>query len=111
MNKYIRQYYILQIIPVIIAGYSMGGRAALSFASKYPQMIKGLILESASAGIIEENLRKERTEQDEKLAEFIETHSIEEFVDYWMNISLFDSQKNLSKEKLEEIKKSKIKKF
>ncbi len=29
----------------------MGGRAALSFALKYPQKIKALILESTSAGI------------------------------------------------------------
>lgn len=95
--------------PVIIVGYSMGGRAALCFASKYPQMLKGLILESASAGIIEENIRRERTENDEKLAEFIEAHPLEEFVDYWINISLFNSQKNISEEKLEKIKKLKLK--
>jgi 2-succinyl-6-hydroxy-2,4-cyclohexadiene-1-carboxylate synthase len=94
--------------PVIIAGYSMGGRAALTFALKYPQMLKGLILESASAGIIEEDLRKERAEADEKLAEFIKTHSMEEFVNYWMNFSLFISQMNLPDEKLEEIRRIKI---
>jgi 2-succinyl-6-hydroxy-2,4-cyclohexadiene-1-carboxylate synthase len=95
--------------PVIIAGYSMGGRAALSFASKYPQMIKGLILESTSAGIIDETLRKERADQDKKLAEFILSHTLEEFVDYWMNISLFDSQKKLPERNLAKIKESKLK--
>ncbi|MDR3626992.1 MAG: 2-succinyl-6-hydroxy-2,4-cyclohexadiene-1-carboxylate synthase [Ignavibacteriaceae bacterium] len=95
--------------PVIIAGYSMGGRAALSFASRYPEMLRGLILESTSAGINYPDLRKDRAEQDEKLAEFIETHSMEEFVDYWMNISLFESQKKLPAKKLTTVRKSKLK--
>jgi 2-succinyl-6-hydroxy-2,4-cyclohexadiene-1-carboxylate synthase len=95
--------------PVIIAGYSMGGRAALSFALKYPNILKGLILESASAGINEENQKRERVKNDEKLAEFIETHTMEEFVNYWMNLNLFNSQKDLPGEKLEEIKKVKMK--
>jgi 2-succinyl-6-hydroxy-2,4-cyclohexadiene-1-carboxylate synthase len=94
--------------PIILAGYSMGGRTALSFAVKYPSMINGLILESTGAGIIDENLRIERTAGDEKLAEFIETHSMEEFVDNWMNLSLFDSQKNLPEEKQEQIRKQKL---
>jgi 2-succinyl-6-hydroxy-2,4-cyclohexadiene-1-carboxylate synthase len=95
--------------PVIISGYSMGGRAALSFASKYPDMIKGLILESTGAGIEDENLKNERAKQDEELTRFIEENTIEEFINYWMNIDLFNSQKSLPKEKLIKIKKSKLK--
>lgn len=95
--------------PVIIAGYSMGGRAALSFASRYPEMLRGLILESTSAGIADVVLRQERIEHDEKLAEFIETHSIEEFADYWMNINLFESQKKLPAEKLISVREFKLK--
>ena len=75
---------------IILAGYSMGGRAALSFAVKHPEMLKGLILESASAGIKEKSLRSERVNSDEQLARYIEAHSLEEFVDFWMNIDLFD---------------------
>jgi 2-succinyl-6-hydroxy-2,4-cyclohexadiene-1-carboxylate synthase len=86
----------------------MGGRAALSFASKYPELIKGLILESTSAGISEERLRNERLDQDQKLAEFIEAHTIGEFVEYWINISLFDSQKKMSAEKQENLKRLKL---
>ena len=37
--------------PVILMGYSMGARLALSFAIKYPQLLAGLILESGSFGI------------------------------------------------------------
>ena len=94
--------------PIIIAGYSMGGRAALSYASKHQHLLKGLTLESTNAGIMVENSRRQRIEDDKKLAEFIETHTIEEFVDYWSNISLFKSQLNLPKEKLDIIKKTKL---
>ena len=94
---------------IILAGYSMGGRAALSFAVKHPEMLKGLILESASAGIKEKSLRSERVNSDEQLARYIEAHSLEEFVDFWMNIDLFDSQKNLPKEKFAAVRTSKLK--
>lgn len=94
---------------ILLVGYSMGGRAALSFAANHPEIIKGLILESSSAGIEDSQQRMERTVSDEKLAQFIESHSMAEFVDYWMNIDLFNSQKNLPKIKLNEIRESKLK--
>lgn len=93
---------------VILAGYSMGGRAALSYAVKFPQNICGLILESSTTGISSENLRIERIERDKELSEFILNNSIEAFVDYWRNLDLFNSQKNLPTEKLNEIKKAKL---
>ena len=94
---------------IILAGYSMGGRLALSFAVKHPEMLQGLILESSSAGIKEESLRNERVAQDERIAGFIESHTLEEFIDYWMNIDLFKSQKYLPKEKLTDVRNSKLK--
>lgn len=93
---------------IILAGYSMGGRAALSFAVNYPHKICGLILESSTTGISSENLRIERTERDKELSEFILNNSIGAFVDYWRNLDLFNSQKNLPAEKLNEIKKAKL---
>ena len=94
---------------VILIGYSMGGRAALSFTLKYPDMVEALVLESASAGIKEDNLREERAKKDEELAEYIETHSIEDFVDHWMNLELFNTQRRFSNRKREEIRELKIK--
>ncbi|MHB1686894.1 MAG: 2-succinyl-6-hydroxy-2,4-cyclohexadiene-1-carboxylate synthase [Ignavibacteriaceae bacterium] len=94
--------------PVILAGYSMGGRVALNFAVNNPGKIRALILESSTAGIKDEKLRRERQIQDEKLAFFIEQNSIEDFVDYWMNIDLFSSQKNLPKEILKKIRELKL---
>lgn len=94
---------------ILLAGYSMGGRAALQFALNFTEKLKCLILESSTAGIEEDKQRAARIKADEKLARYIETHSIEEFVNYWMNIDLFKSQKKLSKEILTSVKRDKLK--
>jgi 2-succinyl-6-hydroxy-2,4-cyclohexadiene-1-carboxylate synthase len=94
---------------IILAGYSMGGRAALSYASKSQDKLKAMILESAAPGITSENLRKERITTDEELANFILENPIEKFINYWMNIDLFKSQKSLPKEKLKLIHNNKLK--
>ncbi len=85
----------LQIEKVDMLGYSMGGRLALTFALKYPEKTRKLILESASPGLEHEEERVERRKQDKKLSEKIAGDGIEAFVDYWENIPLFVSQKSL----------------
>lgn len=92
----------------IICGYSMGGRAALSFAVKNNAMLKGLVLESSSAGIAEAELREERIEKDEALASFIEEKSIDTFVDYWMSLDMFNTQRRFSEEKRSKIRDAKL---
>ena len=92
----------------ILIGYSIGGRAALSYSVKYPEMIEGLILESSTAGIKDENERKERIKKDEEIADYLLNHSIEEFIDYWMDMDIFNTQKRFANSKLEEIKNSKL---
>ena len=86
----------------------MGGRAALSYSVKYPETIEGLILESSTAGIKDENERKERIKKDEEIADYLLNHSIEEFIDYWMDMDIFNTQKRFANSKLEEIKNSKL---
>lgn len=98
----------LNLSSVIIIGYSMGGRAALNYAIKYPQKVKALLLESSTPGITGDNLRGQRVQNDENLSGFILNNSIEKFVDYWMNIDLFRSQKNLSTEKLKTVRENKL---
>jgi len=93
---------------VILVGYSMGGRAALSYACKNPKEISGLILESTTAGLDDPIQIQERIESDTKLAEFIEDNSIETFVDYWLNLPLFNSQQRLNIEIINEIRHSKL---
>lgn len=94
---------------IILAGYSMGGRAALSYFFNYPNNVKGLFLESTSPGLKNYYDRIERRKSDTQLAEKIKINGIESFVNYWMNIPLFDSQKKLSEEELDEIKNAKLK--
>ncbi len=94
--------------PVILLGYSMGGRAAISFAVRFPEQLKGLILEGASAGIRNDKERSERVIKDFELASMIEKNSIEYFVDYWMNLEIFATQQRFSNTRLQEIRSSKI---
>ena len=92
---------------IFLLGYSMGGRIALSYASIYPDDLKGLILESASAGIKNDEERQKRYEEDLKLAEFIETHTLEEFIEMWHDQELFNTQRRFSNDKLKKMKKKK----
>jgi 2-succinyl-6-hydroxy-2,4-cyclohexadiene-1-carboxylate synthase len=93
---------------VIIAGYSMGGRIALNFALQYGNLLKGLIVESSTWGINDEIQREERIIQDEKLAEFIISNPIDTFIDYWMNLELFNTQRRLPSEVLARIRERKL---
>ncbi len=105
-------YELIKLLPakkMILAGYSMGARAALSFAVKYPQLIKALILESSSPGIKDKDQREARKKDDDLLAKFIIENSVEEFVNRWMNIDLFKSQKKLPKAIIEKQFESKLK--
>lgn len=85
----------LQIKKCHLLGYSMGGRTALSFAMWYPEFVSSLLLESASPGLQEVEERKARLANDKKLAEKILTDDVALFVQFWENIPLFQSQKNL----------------
>lgn len=98
----------LLINKAIILGYSMGGRAALFYAATQPKKIKGLILESTIAGIENQKDRNERIKSDEKLAQYIEKHSIENFVELWMDKEIFNTQRRFPNHKLESIKRKKI---
>ncbi len=103
--KYVKDH--LTPNKIFLLGYSMGGRIALSYATIYPDDLKGLILESASAGIKNDEERKKRYEDDLKLAEFIETHTLEEFIEMWSDQELFNTQRRFSNDKLKKIKKKK----
>src|SRR5690625_2649067 len=88
----------LDIKKVHLLGYSMGGRAALSFAITYPESVATLILESASPGLKTEIERENRIEADARLTELILERGVEHFVSYWENIPLFETQKRLAPE-------------
>jgi 2-succinyl-6-hydroxy-2,4-cyclohexadiene-1-carboxylate synthase len=93
---------------VILAGYSMGGRLSLCYAYTYPERVLGLILESTNPGFKDKKQRENRIIEDEELAEFILSHSMNEFVDMWMNKEIFATQLRFSDVKRDEIKKRKL---
>jgi len=93
---------------VILAGYSMGGRLALCYAYTYPERVLGLILESTSPGFKDKSEREKRIKEDKELAEYISSHSSEDFIDLWMNKEIFATQLRFSEVKRDEIKRRKL---
>ncbi|MCK7528596.1 MAG: hypothetical protein MZV64_69105 [Ignavibacteriales bacterium] len=73
----------------------------------YPEDIKGLILESSTAGIKNDEERQKRYEADLKIAEFIESHSLDEFIEMWNDQELFNTQEKVSNDKLKTLKRKK----
>lgn len=103
LNKIFKE---LELEKVILVGYSMGGRAALSYCIKYNKNIIGAVFESTTAGIQDFNERKERVELDFLLAERIKLEGIEKFIEYWFSIPLFESLRNFKN--IEKIKSKRI---
>ena len=84
-----------EITKLVIVGYSMGGRTALSFAVENPNIVKALILESSTAGIEDEVERNLRIKTDSEIAKNILNNGIESFVQYWLGLPFFRSLKSL----------------
>lgn len=80
---------------VHVIGYSMGGRAALALAAWRPDRIRSAIVIGASAGLADADARSARRRDDETLADRIESEGLEAFVEAWMALPLFASQRRL----------------
>jgi len=99
----------LRLKETILCGYSMGGRVALNFALTKPDLIKGLILESASAGFKNVKEKDVRKKGDEDLAAYIENNSLEDFTAMWFDQELFGTLRRFSNEKLKRMKEERTK--
>jgi 2-succinyl-6-hydroxy-2,4-cyclohexadiene-1-carboxylate synthase len=86
----------MQLDRVALAGYSMGGRAALRFALRHPARVSALVLESTSPGILDRAERGERKKADDARADMIERDGVAAFVDYWENLPLWNTQGRMS---------------
>ncbi len=93
----------LGINQVILCGYSMGGRAALSFYFACPGRVAGLVLESTNPGIQDETEREKRVQSDSELINRIQSNGIEEFIDFWYSLPLFESLENIPSRYLDEL--------
>ncbi|WP_017797439.1 2-succinyl-6-hydroxy-2,4-cyclohexadiene-1-carboxylate synthase [Oceanobacillus kimchii] len=103
-----KQLNKMNIMKFHLVGYSMGGRTAIHFANEFPHMVQSLILESASPGLSSELEQSQRQQNDKNLANYILQNGIEEFVNYWQDIPLFLSQKELSEEKQQQIRNERL---
>lgn len=85
----------LGLKDINLVGYSMGGRLALGFTINYPDIVKHLFLEGATAGINDDKQRKNRILADNKKADEVIKIGMEAFIENWENLPIFKSQKNL----------------
>lgn len=72
-----------------LCGYSMGGRIALHVALAAPERVERLLLVATTAGIEDAAARAARRADDEALAAFAGTATIEQFADRWAAQPLF----------------------
>ena len=70
-------------------GYSMGGRLCLQLAVDHPELVRRLVLVSATAGIDDAVERAARRRADEQLAASIERDGVDGFLDRWLAMPLF----------------------
>jgi 2-succinyl-6-hydroxy-2,4-cyclohexadiene-1-carboxylate synthase len=90
----------LGIARAVWLGYSLGGRLALGIGVRHPDRVSALILESATAGIQDEQERQQRAEADLALARRIEESGVETFVEEWERLPIWESQRALPNEVL-----------
>jgi 2-succinyl-6-hydroxy-2,4-cyclohexadiene-1-carboxylate synthase len=81
----------LNIKQCILVGYSLGGRIALYLAIHFPQYFRGVILESASPGLSNQQERDRRIVQDYQLAAQLESLDLADFIQQWYSQPLFAS--------------------
>jgi 2-succinyl-6-hydroxy-2,4-cyclohexadiene-1-carboxylate synthase len=94
----------LELPPLHVVGYSMGGRLALYTALMYPAMVTRLTLESASPGLATETERADRRAADEALADQIETNGMVWFATMWEQLPLFQHQSEKVREVLRAVR-------
>lgn len=84
--------------PADLVGYSMGGRVALHFAAARPDLVRRLVLESASPGLETDDERRARRASDEALAQRILADGLDAFLDFWERQPIFESRGRLETE-------------
>jgi len=70
--------------PRVLVGYSMGGRLALGAALEHGGLVDSLVLLSASPGIGDAAIRRERLAADRDLADRIEAIGLSAFLEEWL---------------------------
>ncbi len=89
-------------------GYSLGGRVALGFTVAHPERVRSALLVGARAGLEDPAERAARARADEALADRIEERGLEWFVDHWMGLPLFASQRRLGEAALADARRQRL---
>ncbi len=66
-------------------GYSMGGRLLLHLALSRADVVRGLVVIGATAGIDDPEVRSRRAADDEARARRIEQHGVDAFLEGWLD--------------------------
>jgi 2-succinyl-6-hydroxy-2,4-cyclohexadiene-1-carboxylate synthase len=76
--------------PLFLHGYSMGGRLALQIALQRPDLVQGLVLESTTFGIENEQERQTRQALDARRADSI-SGNFNQFLREWEKLPIFNT--------------------
>jgi 2-succinyl-6-hydroxy-2,4-cyclohexadiene-1-carboxylate synthase len=76
--------------PVVLAGYSLGGRIGLHVALARPELVRHVVLVSSTSGLEDDEERARRRAADEEQAAFLEREGLEAFADRWATLPLWD---------------------
>lgn len=98
----------LDASPAHVIGYSMGARVGLALAAWHPRAVRSLVAVGARAGFEDPQQRRVRIEADEALADRIEQRGLSWFVDHWMALPLFASQRRLGSAFLERAREQRL---
>ena len=94
---------------VALVGYSMGGRVALEYVRRYPETVSTLVLESAGIGPVDEEDRELMRQTNLGMVERIrQAASMDEVVDHWERLPLFESQAGLPEEAREDLRRMRL---
>jgi 2-succinyl-6-hydroxy-2,4-cyclohexadiene-1-carboxylate synthase len=91
-----------------LLGYSMGGRVALELCATHPRRVASALVVGTSTGIADPEQRRARVRDDEALADAILRDGVPAFVDRWMALPLFASQRRLGPAALAEAREQRL---
>jgi 2-succinyl-6-hydroxy-2,4-cyclohexadiene-1-carboxylate synthase len=84
--------------PVLLVGYSLGGRVALGLAAHYPELVARVLVIGAHPGLESAVARAERRQDDERWCALLEAEGIRAFVSAWEQQPLFENQLGLPRD-------------